>query len=258
MKRFEFEGNTLYYSVEGNGTPVVLLHGFLEDHSMWDQVASELKPAGCKIITLDLPGHGKSRFDGEHCAMTWMAQVVDELLSILKVENPFVFGHSMGGYVGLELLQIRPVRLTLVHSNFWADPPQKKEDRNRVINIVAENKLLFIREAIPNLFAKSNRQKCQKDIERLIHQAGLLPVSEIQACTAGMRDREDHTDLLKEHRIQVIHGDLDPIIATSQIESGLKKFDLTDNLTIIENCGHMSTWEAPETLIKSIKKVIFQ
>jgi pimeloyl-ACP methyl ester carboxylesterase len=258
VKTFDFEGVTLYYSVEGVGIPVVLLHGFLEDHTMWNQVTEDLKLAGCQIITLDLPGHGKSRFYGDHCSMIWMAQAVHEILNYLALKNPFVFGHSMGGYVGLELLRLRPIHLTLVHSNFWADPPQKKIDRDRVIHIVAENKLLFIREAIPHLFAQVNREKCRSDIQHLIERAGLIPEQEIQACTAGMRDREDHTPLLKKHDIQIIHGDLDPIISTDQIESELQNLGLEKNLTIINNCGHMSIWEAPETLIKSIKKVIFQ
>ena len=256
MRSISFEGQDLYYHIEGEGIPVLLLHGFLENQSIWDNIKPSIIASGCRVITVDLPCHGKSRFDGEICTMEFMAEGILKVLSHEKIENPFLFGHSMGGYVGLELIKRIPVGLTLLHSNFWADSENKKHDRNRVIEVVTHSKKRFIREAIPNLFAPENRSKNEQDIETLISGACEIPIREIQASTAGMRDRNDNTVLLDEHNIYIIHGEEDPIIPSELLLSELKKVSKDIQLFTIKNCGHMSVWESPETLIKLMKSVI--
>src|SRR5690606_26597669 len=105
----------------------------MEDSSVWDRLHPVFAEDGYCVITMDLPCHGKSRFNGEICEMTEMAEAVFAILYKFKFFNPIVIGHSMGGYVGLELMKLMACRLILLHSNFWEDPPEKKNDRNRVI-----------------------------------------------------------------------------------------------------------------------------
>ena len=147
----------MYYRVFGNGHPVVFLHGFLEDHSIWIELAERLNDY--TIIIPDLPGHGKSSCLSKNCSMAFMAEIVSVLLNKLNIQRPLVFGHSMGGYAGLELARLQLIDLVLVHSNFWADSPQKKADRNRVIEVVEQSHLFFIKQAIPNLFSEANIAK---------------------------------------------------------------------------------------------------
>lgn len=258
MKSIQFRGHEVFYEKKGEGFPVVLLHGFLENHTMWNAISEQLTNLGCEVMAIDLPCHGKSRFKGEVCSMPWMAEVVDHILTHEHYTNPFVFGHSMGGYVGLELLKFRSIRLTLVHSNLWADSEQKQLDRDRVIEIVKKNKGYFLREAIPHLFAPENREPCSDVIAQLIAEAEKIPVHEIQASTAGMRDRLPNEQLLDTHQITIIHGEKDPIISTEGIVKLLEERPHQPALVIIKNCGHMSIWERPEALIKSMKNVIFR
>jgi pimeloyl-ACP methyl ester carboxylesterase len=190
--------------------------------------------------------------------MTDMASAVFNYLQDRKIENPFVLGHSMGGYVGLELLRQMPVELTLIHSNFWEDPESKKLDRNRVIEIVKTNKSLFLNESIPHLFAPENRITNQTEIQKLIQQATKIPVNEICAATAGLRDRKSSYDLMEAANISLIHGNQDPVIPNGILNAALQKLTKKPKVFEIENCGHMAFIEQPQHLINHLTSILFQ
>jgi pimeloyl-ACP methyl ester carboxylesterase len=253
VKIIEFNNIKMHYRVAGKGDPVIFLHGFLENHSMWNDIAAEISNLGFKTILVDLPCHGESRFDAEICSMAFMADCVDALCKAEGLNNPYVFGHSMGGYVGLELLKKRPMQLTLVHSNFWDDTIGKKKDRNRVVTVVERNKMRLINEAIPNLFAAKNRASCEATIDDLIAQASSMPSSEIIASTAGMRDRLHNGELMEKHAVKMIHGSLDTVVKTSKLKQELALLNSLPIVQTIENTGHMSIWEAPNELMNRIK-----
>lgn len=249
------KGN-IHYDIDGEGRDVLLLHGFMEDRQMWGSLSSQLVEEGFRVIRADLPCHGESRYAEEACQVGVMADAIDSLLNELKVDNPYLIGHSLGGYVGLELLDRRPIQLTLLHSNFWADPEEKKNDRNRVISIVQRAKEIFIQEAIPHLFYSENKQNCRQDIEQLIERASKLPASEIIAATIGLRDRRPHYEAFDRHSISMIHGMEDPILPVDLLESELAKLKGKPELYIIEECGHMSIWERPDALFQLLKQIL--
>lgn len=257
MKSFTRGEYSLHFKLIGHGTPILLLHGFLEDHSIWNDVAWEFSKEDCAVYLIDLPCHGESRFQGNICSMAETAELLHQFIRIENLENPFVFGHSMGGYVGLELSKRTTIRLTLVHSNFWADSSDKKSDRDRVIEIVQKNKMRLINEAIPTLFAPNNRNIHTSIIDQLIAKASSLPVREIVACTKGMRDRENFYEVMDYQSINMIQGDSDPIIPMELLKEHLSQLKETPIIQLIENCGHMSFWENPSALIKCLKRIVF-
>lgn len=178
------------------------------------------------------------------------------ILHTFKIVNPVIIGHSMGGYVGLELLRLLDARLILLHANFWEDAPEKKADRNRVINIVRKGSELFIREAIPGLFSPDNVASCVKDIEKLISRALQIPTTEIAAATAGMRDRRAAYDIMNSQRVDIIHGEKDPIIPLEMLNSEIQKLKQTPRVITIPNCGHMSIWENRPALLQAIEDLL--
>ena len=145
---------------------------FLESSEMWEEIIPHFK--NYQVITVDLPCHGNSRFDGNSCSMGFMAQILHEFFRQIEVKDPIVIGHSMGGYVGLELLNLMPIELILLHSNFWKDSKNKKTDRNRVIEVVLKNHKLFVQEAIPALFDINNIPKCERTIKNVIQKSKLM------------------------------------------------------------------------------------
>jgi pimeloyl-ACP methyl ester carboxylesterase len=258
MKEFKFKDQSLFYRVSGEGSPVLFLHGFLEDHTMWDAVTNQLAKENVQCILVDLPCHGKSRYTQPVCSMTEIATLLNEFLLDIQCNVQFVIGHSMGGYVALELLKLRTFKLALLHSNFWADSAKKKIDRDRVVAIVSQNKMKLLNEAIPNLFAEENRVTNQNVINALIKNASAIPTNEIIASTKGMRNRLDNSGLLDQHPITIIQGENDTVVKLSKLRDELDKVNSDTKINIIPHCGHMSIWEQPQKLINLLKTFVFK
>jgi pimeloyl-ACP methyl ester carboxylesterase len=244
--------NKLNYRVFGNGYPIVFLHGFLESTTMWNYL--ELEKASFQSILIDLPGHGNSGLNdsNESPSMKYMAEEVVKLLKELNIDEYHVVGHSMGGYVALELkeLDTKCKKVVLLNSNFWEDPVEKKKDRVRIADIVLNAKDLFVNEAIPGLFYRHNRR--DSAIIELIKEAKKMEAASIAYASLAMRNREDKSLLVKRNHAAflILHGKHDPMISTEKWQSELK--DIPVSFEIIEDAGHMSHIENPTKILKSI------
>ena len=124
----KFKGIDLFYTDEGTGTPVILLHGFLENLSMWHDLTPELSKKH-RVICIDLLGHGNTACLGYIHSMELMAEAVEAILKHLQIKQSVLIGHSMGGYVALAYAENNPknvLGLCLMNSTALADSPEKK------------------------------------------------------------------------------------------------------------------------------------
>ena len=255
MKKIDYNKTTIHYRVFGNGNPLVFLHGFLEDSTMWDDFVKPLTNNN-QIILVDLPCHGKTRFQGEICSMTVMAECVNHILEHENIKCPTVFGHSMGGYVGLELAKLIDLKLIMIHSNFWADSPNQREDRDRVVELVQDKKGFFIKVAIPNLFYQNNKMDCYKVITELIDKANQIPTKEICSATLGLKTRHSNYEIIKQQDVIIIQGEFDSIMTLDQMITETNRTKPKQKIHLIKNCGHMSIWEKPKELLNIIQQFI--
>lgn len=253
MKKIEFNTTTIHYRVFGNGNPLVFLHGFLEDSTMWDEFVKPLVKNN-QVILIDLPCHGKTRFIGEICTMTFMADSVNAILKHEKIQSPTVFGHSMGGYVGLELAKMIDLELIMIHSNFWADSIEQQGDRDRVVELVQDRKGFFIKVAIPNLFYPNNKTQCGSVITDLIQKANKIPTAEICSATLGLKTRHMNHEVLKTQNVVIIQGEHDTIMTLNQMHEEIKSFKHKQKIHLIKDCGHMSIWEKSDELFNIIQQ----
>ena len=147
----------IYLSIKGSGKPVLFLHGFLETSTMWKYL--DFTDNAIQCIYIDIPGHGKSHVPKEtEISIDSIASIIIQKLLKEGINTFDIVGHSMGGYIALSIakqVDFKP-KVVLLNSNFWDDTLEKKKNRDRVINIISSNKDLFIQEAIPGLFVKSN------------------------------------------------------------------------------------------------------
>jgi pimeloyl-ACP methyl ester carboxylesterase len=243
----------LHFIRKGSGRKVLFLHGFLESSSMWDYLNFDLEHFECLYI--DLPGHGKSPTFEAEPSISGMAEYVRETLQHIQFVPDAIVGHSMGGYVALELIQILDshTKCILLNSNFWDDSEQKKQDRNRVIDVVNHNKDFFIREVIPGLF--SNPMFFQQAVNDLISEACTMSVKAITDSTAAMRDRKNNSELTKHHEIHVIQGEFDALIPYDYVLEMQKEFPF--NIHLIPNAGHMAHIESSEKTKDVIMNIVF-
>ena len=140
-KQIKFRGTRLNYVVEGDGPAVVLLHGFLEDHSIWNGFTGRLS-GRYKVLAIDLPGFGNSNVFSENHSMQAMAEAVACAMAEEKIDQCIMVGHSMGGYVTLAFADQYPAKLkgfVLFHSQAEADDADGKINRDRAIDIVKKH-----------------------------------------------------------------------------------------------------------------------
>ncbi|HEY0082499.1 MAG TPA: alpha/beta fold hydrolase, partial [Pyrinomonadaceae bacterium] len=103
-------GIELAYEESGAGSPVVLLHGFPFNRTLWREQVAALS-ARCRVITVDLRGHGETTVTPDPATMEVMAEDVAALLDELRIARIVVGGLSMGGYVALAFYRLFPERV---------------------------------------------------------------------------------------------------------------------------------------------------
>ena len=241
---FQYKNSAIFYETFGQGSAIVLFHGFLESSTMWKSLIPQLSKNNF-VITIDFPGHGKSDIISETHSMELMAEIADEILKHLKISSATFIGHSMGGYVSLAYAEMFPEKvekLILLNSTPIADSEEKKENRNRALKVIDQNPQAYISMAIGNLFAESSREKFAAEIEALKMEAYSFPVEGIQAAIRGMRDRKDRTEVLKNFSNEkyMILAKEDPILPIMETKEVAEFCNVSTK--IIEG-GHISTIE---------------
>ena len=255
-----YKNTKISYSDQGKGTAVVLLHGFLENKTMWDAFIPELSKK-YRIITIDLLGHGETECLGYVHSMEDQADMIHAVLHELKIRKSVLVGHSMGGYAALAFAEMYPDYLKglfLLNSTSRADSPERKTNRDRAIKAVKQNYTNFVRMSIANLFSEDNRERLAKEIEKVKLEALKTPLQGIVASLEGMKIRKDREVLLHfaPYPIQLILGKKDGVLIydenIDQIEG--TKVELT---TFPD--GHMShienETELKKVLVDFLKKV---
>ncbi len=238
---FKYKGATIFYTDEGKGQPVILLHGFLENSKIWQPFLPELSKKN-RVICMDLLGHGKSDCLGYVHTMELMAEIVEALIASLNLLKPTIIGHSMGGYVALAYAEKNPDNIAgfcLMNSTAYPDDTEKQKNRDRAINAVKQNHKTFIKIAISNLFRPKNRTIFSVAIEAITKDALKTPLQGIIAALEGMKIRKDRTSILQYPGISkmLIAGKNDPILNYSQL---IKQTENTDTKLVTLADGHMS------------------
>lgn len=241
---------------QGKGNAIVLLHGYLETLEIWEAFAASLVKH-YRVISLDLPGHGLSGWNGDVHTMEFMADTVKGVLDKLNVKGCILVGHSMGGYVALAFAKkYNDVLkgLCLFHSSPNPDTEEKKVNRDREIALIREDKLgLIASQAIPNIFAPDNVKRFAETIEEIKVNVEFADKDGIIACLEGMKQREDMNDFLLDYTkpLLLIVGKGDNLISWDVSESMIAKFKNAAVL-VLENSGHIGFLEEPEESEKSL------
>ena len=240
-----YKNAPISFTSQGNGNPLVLLHGFLETKEIWKDFTAELS-AKRQVICIDLPGHGGSGNFAEIHTMSDMAEAVKAVLNELDIAKASFAGHSMGGYVSLEFQNIFPTiinSLVLVNSTPKADSEERRVNRDRAATLVLKNKRAFVSMAMSNLLTPENNQIFKSQVGVLKNRALQFSSAGIYAAIKGMKIRTDHTELFAKFNGQkiVVAGEYDSVleydrIKTTAIRCKAKFCSLPDgHLSFLEN-----------------------
>ena len=248
QKKLSFQNKELRYRVRGQGQPVVLVHGFGEDHRVWDFQAAQLEQRFMLILP-DLPGSGTSELTKD-VSMENLAEALHAILQEEKVDSTVMLGHSMGGYVTLAFAEKYPDALKafgLVHSTSYADTDEKKQTRRKGIEFINSHGVQeFFKATSPNLFSDHTKEHNPGLIDVLINQYKDMNAASLVAYYEAMMRRPDRQEVLKNFNrpILFLAGEQDTTIPyeTVKQQSGLP---LLSYLHVLHLSGHMGMWEEP-------------
>lgn len=231
-----------------NAVPLVLLHGFCEDSSLWAPVLPKLRKL--RIVRIGLPGFGGSD-QPLAPGMEIYAEAVCAVLNELDIAHCVLAGHSMGGYATLAFAQKYPERLAglaLIHSHPFEDSPERKENRRRGIDMLRSGKKdLYVAQLFPGLFAPDFARTNPSVVESLIRQGRRQPEAGIIAALEGMIERADHQDTLSTAICPVLFlgGEQDSIIPPEWLYR-VAHLPAVAEIHVLPGVGHMGIFEAPE------------
>ncbi|WP_405563674.1 alpha/beta fold hydrolase [Polaribacter sp. Asnod6-C07] len=257
QKSITFKNANISFSDVGKGTPIVLIHGFLENSTMWDKITPQLSKNN-RIITVDLLGHGNSESIGYIHSMELFAESIEAVLHHLKINDYFLIGHSLGGYVALALADKNPKKikgLCLMNSTSNEDSEERKNLRTRANKMVQNSFESLVKMSVANLFHPENLSKYKNEIEDVKVQALKTSVQGYMAANEGMKNRKNRNHILNENTFKklIIIGKKDPVL---DFEASINEAKKTNTDYVIFPDGHMSHIENTAILIDTITNFI--
>ena len=243
-------GVELYVCIRGNGSPIILVHGFPLDHSMWSYQIEFLSKRH-RVIAPDLRCFGRSEVTPGMVSMQQFAEDLAELLNVLQITEPVAFmGLSMGGYIAWPFIQQsakRVGRLILCDTRSLADTEEMMRGRMMMAARVMDEGIEFVPDVmLPKIFAPKSFDDYPERIATM--RKVILNNSRvgIAAAQRGMAGRPDSTDLMAQIDIPtlVIVGQHDPISPPAEMRR-MAELIPHANFREIRDAGHMAPLENP-------------
>jgi pimeloyl-ACP methyl ester carboxylesterase len=242
---------TLAYSDKGTGLPIVFLHAFPLNRTMW-AAQEEALSSRHRVITVDLRGHGESDAPLWHYTLDQAADDVRALLDHLSVPPAVFVGLSMGGYILFAFYRTYADRvkgLVLADTRAQPDTPEGKDGRFQMAQIAYIQGPAAIADLmIPKLLSPAAIQTKPALVRQVRSMIEGNQISGIAGDLMAMAERPDSVPLLREIACptQIIVGELD--LATPLRDSKLMADQIPGaRLTTIPGAAHLSNLEQPES-----------
>ncbi len=265
-RSFQYGSSSIFYHVAGSGKPLLLLHGFGEDGSIWSSQAECLK-AHFRLIIPDLPGSGHSELLPD-MSIEGMAEVIKEICTLEGFGSPLqgaegvvLLGHSMGGHITLAFAEKYPEWLSsfgLVHSSAYADSEERKQVRRKSIDFIKRNGAYeFLKMSKPGLFGGAWSMEHGEIIEALIAKGENFSSEALISYYQAMIERPDRTHVLKDFKgaVLFIMGEQDTAVS---FEHSLQQCHIPQRseVCILRHSAHMGMLEEAEKVNHAILKFI--
>lgn len=254
MEKININGLQIAYTRKGTGKPLVLVHGYPLDHTIWDEVVPLLEN-DFDMILPDLRGFGQSDVVESQYKIVDMAADIAGLLDQLGIEKAAIAGHSMGGYISLAFARAYPERvlgLGLVASQAPADPSEKAQGRYEAAAEIMKTGVKPVAESMPAKLTPDER--VQAFARSLI---AAQPPAGLAGALKAMADRDDSTSSLSGFQFPVVlvHGEADELIPVQRAHD-IKAAIPHATLMTLADGGHMPMMENPEATVTALKKLL--
>jgi pimeloyl-ACP methyl ester carboxylesterase len=250
--------NGFRYVDSGSGPAVLFLHGLAENVSIWAEFVEHFS-LEYRVIAVDLYGHtpkNQYHFDASKQLQDYAVEVLD-LLKEIGVEEVAVVGHSMGGYVALEMLKLQPTYLTgisLFHSQPFADTEEIRSNRMRIIQDLLNGKKSDVIEALFQKVLPVHHQAkhpiCASKLYAMMNQ---VDPKGLATTISAIAQREDSTSALIQSTIpvQFILGGIDSFIPVQRMLELIP--EITNcSVTFLKDVGHVGMLEEANQCIAAL------
>lgn len=254
------DGLRLAYDDAGSGTPLVLLHGFPLDRSIWDAQVPALSRK-CRVIRPDLRGAGESARGAGPALMETLAGDLAGLLDALDVERAIVAGHSIGSYVALAFFRMyaeRVIGLALVAGHVAADTPALLPGRDV---LAARVEAGGMQPAIDAYWPRYFNPRFYTDDVPLVERARAIMARQDGAGAAalirGMKERIGSEDLLEDIAVPslIVAGETDDWITPESLRATAAAIADCEYV-MLAGVGHMPMMEAPGATTAALERLV--
>jgi pimeloyl-ACP methyl ester carboxylesterase len=255
QKSLTFKNANISFSDQGKGTAVVLIHGFLENATMWKNVVPEISKRN-RVVTIDLLGHGKTDCLGYIHTMELFAETIAAVLKALRIRKCILVGHSLGGYIALAFAEKYPQKvkgLCLMNATSNEDTLERKALRLRANKMIANNFRNMVRMSFTNLFGPKSKTIFKEEVGLAVFEALQTPMQGYIAAQEGMRLRANRNRVLTDNSFKklLIIGKNDPVL---DFETSLDEAEKTDSAIVVFENGHMPHIENKLALNDALKE----
>ena len=246
-----------YVEVGEGGIPLLLIHGYPLDQSMWKPQLEGL--TGVRCIAPDLRGFGASCLSPPPHTLGEHADDLAALLDALGIRRAVIAGLSMGGYIAFEFVRRHRERLLgliLLDTSPRPDDEAARAGRNATIERAASEGVGPIALALGSKLFADDVVPMVRD--RVISQMATTPREGIVAAVTAMRDRADSRDLLPtlaNTPTLVIVGSEDRL-TPPDVARAMAAAIPGATLVEVAGAGHLPTLERPEVTTAAMQDFI--
>jgi pimeloyl-ACP methyl ester carboxylesterase len=254
----QVNGVTLAYDDKGNGLPIVLLHAFPLNRTMWAPQVAGLSHR-FRVISIDLRGHGQSDAPFWRYSLEQYALDVKELLAGLKIAKAVFVGLSMGGYLEFTLYRLFPeliLGLVFADTRAEADKPEQRHWRFTLAQQTgATGASAVIADMLPKLLAPKTYTRDPDLVERVRAMQAAAPAQGIIGDLMAMAERPDSVPLLSTINVPtlVIVGEEDALTPPADARRIANNIAGAE-LIVIPDAGHLSNLEQPDRFTAAVEE----
>jgi 3-oxoadipate enol-lactonase len=264
MPTINLDGLALFYHDEGQGEPLLLIHGFPFSSEMYLPQRAELSPR-FRIITPDLRGMGRSDIESnvETFSLDVYADDLVALLDRLGIGQAIVGGMSMGGYIVFALLRRHPERvkgIILIDTKAAADTEEARANRyNMAEQARTEGSSAVVESMLPKMLTERTRKERPELVQFVQEMMLATSVDGIVAAQEAMATRPDSMSMLPNINVPtlIIVGSEDPITPPPVAEEMQRQIPHA-RLVVIEGAAHAANLERPEEVNRALEEWLMQ
>ena len=245
-------------SLQGNqeNQPLLFIHGFPFDHTLWDEIIGKLE-SKYYCISYDIRGLGNSEQRSGQYTMESFVDDLELIITKLELKDVIICGFSMGGYIALRANERLDNFKALVLANTTSisdDDTAKLKRAAAIKKIDAEGIAPFLDGFLSVAFSKKFMEKNKKEVEDIKNKILRFSSIGIKGALLAMISRTDTTKSLKTINIPtlLIAAKDDAIIAPKVMEN-MAKVIKKSKYVELKNSGHVSMLENPKDFLKAFE-----